>query len=35
MTAARTAGGYATGKLTVHRTPAGIAPVTRALRAAG
>ena len=35
MTAARTAGGYATGKLTVHRTPAGIAPVTRALRTAG
>ncbi len=35
MTAARTAGGYATGKLTVHSTPAGIAPVTRALRAAG
>ncbi len=35
MTSARTAGGYATGQLTVHRTPAGIAPVTRALRAAG
>ena len=35
MTAARTAGGYAAGRLTVHRTPSGIAPVTRALRAAG
>jgi pantoate--beta-alanine ligase len=35
MTAARTVGGYAAGQLTVHRTPAGIASVTRALRAAG
>ncbi len=35
MTSARTAGGFATGQLTVHRTPASIAPVTRALRAAG
>lgn len=31
----RTAGGYATGSLTVHRSPAAMAPVTRALRAAG
>ena len=31
----RTAGGYAAGQLTVHETPAGIAAVTRALRAAG
>lgn len=31
----RTAGGYATGSMTVHRSPAAIAPVTRALRAAG
>ncbi|HEY0816351.1 MAG TPA: pantoate--beta-alanine ligase [Pseudonocardia sp.] len=35
MTTARTAGGYAAGQLTVHRTPAAIAPVARALRAAG
>jgi pantoate--beta-alanine ligase len=31
----RTAGGYAAGELTVHASPASIAPVTRALRAAG
>jgi pantoate--beta-alanine ligase len=31
----RTLNGYATGQLTVHRAPAEIAPVTRALRAAG
>jgi pantoate--beta-alanine ligase len=31
----RTRGGYASGALTVHRSPADIAPVTRALRAAG
>jgi len=31
----RTAGGYAAGQLTVHETPAGIAAVTRTLRAAG
>jgi pantoate--beta-alanine ligase len=31
----RTLGGYASGSLTVHRSPAEIAPVTRALRAAG
>jgi pantoate--beta-alanine ligase len=35
MTAARTTGSYTAGRLTVHRTPAGIAPVTRALRTAG
>ena len=35
MTTARTLGGYAPGSLTVHRSPAEIAPVTRALRAAG
>ncbi|MFC4946772.1 pantoate--beta-alanine ligase [Pseudonocardia sp. GCM10023141] len=35
MTTARTKGGYAAGTLTVHRTPAEIAPVTRALRLAG
>jgi pantoate--beta-alanine ligase len=35
MTTARTLGGYAAGSLTVHRSPAEIAPVTRALRAAG
>jgi pantoate--beta-alanine ligase len=35
MSTARTAGGYVAGQLTVHRTPAGIAPVTRALRMAG
>jgi pantoate--beta-alanine ligase len=34
-TTARTLGGYAAGTLTVHRSPAEIAPVTRALRAAG
>jgi pantoate--beta-alanine ligase len=33
--AARTLGGYRSGALTVHRSPAEIAPVTRALRAAG
>jgi pantoate--beta-alanine ligase len=32
---ARTLGGYASGVLTVHRSPHEIAPVTRALRAAG
>jgi pantoate--beta-alanine ligase len=31
----RTAGGYAAGELTVHESPANIAAVTRALRAAG
>jgi pantoate--beta-alanine ligase len=31
----RTQGGYAAGQLTVHRSPAEIAPVTRALRGAG
>jgi pantoate--beta-alanine ligase len=35
MTTARTLGGYAGGALTVHRSPREIAPVTRALRAAG
>jgi pantoate--beta-alanine ligase len=35
MTTARTLGGYAAGALTVHRSPHEIAPVTRALRAAG
>jgi pantoate--beta-alanine ligase len=35
MTTARTLGGYARGALTVHRSPSEIAPVTRALRAAG
>ncbi|GAA0905938.1 pantoate--beta-alanine ligase [Pseudonocardia zijingensis] len=35
MTSARTRGGYAAGALTVHRSPQEIAPVTRALRAAG
>ncbi len=35
MTAARTHGGFTTGELTVHSSPAAIAPVTRALRAAG
>jgi pantoate--beta-alanine ligase len=34
-TTARTLGGYAAGSLTVHRSPAEIAPVTRALRSAG
>jgi pantoate--beta-alanine ligase len=32
---ARTSGGYVPGALTVHRSPAEIAPVTRALRGAG
>jgi pantoate--beta-alanine ligase len=32
---ARTLGGYAPGRPTLHRSPAEIAPVTRALRAAG
>lgn len=31
----RTAGGYRAGRVTVHRSPAEIAPVTRALRSAG
>jgi pantoate--beta-alanine ligase len=31
----RTQGGYAAGQLTMHRSPAEIAPVTRALRGAG
>jgi pantoate--beta-alanine ligase len=35
VTGARTRGGYLGGELTVHRAPAAIAPVTRALRAAG
>ncbi len=35
MTTARALNGYAAGQLTVHRSPAEIAPVTRALRAAG
>ncbi len=35
MTAARTRGGFAAGQLTVHSSPAAVAPVTRALRAAG
>jgi len=35
VTTARTLGGYRSGALTVHRSPAEIAPVTRALRAAG
>jgi pantoate--beta-alanine ligase len=35
VTTAKTQGGYATGQLTVHSTPAAIAPVSRALRAAG
>jgi len=35
MTTARTRGGYTAGALTVHRSPREIAPVTRALRAAG
>ncbi len=35
MTTARTHRGYGAGRLTVHRLPADIAPVTRALRAAG
>ena len=35
MTSARTQNGYVPGELTVHRAPAAIAPVTRALRGAG
>ncbi|MGE3257719.1 pantoate--beta-alanine ligase, partial [Pseudonocardia sp.] len=35
MIGARTRGGFAPGQLTVHASPAAIAPVTRALRAAG
>ncbi len=35
MTSARTRNGYVPGELTVHRSPAAIAPVTRALRDAG
>jgi pantoate--beta-alanine ligase len=35
VTTARTLGGYKGGELTVHRSPGGIAPVTRALRSAG
>ncbi len=35
MSSARTRGGYASGEVTVHSSPAAIAPVTRALRAAG
>jgi pantoate--beta-alanine ligase len=35
MTSARTRGGYVAGQLTVHRSPAEIFPVTRALRASG
>jgi pantoate--beta-alanine ligase len=35
VTASRTRGGFATGALKVHSSPAAIAPVTRALRAAG
>ena len=35
MTTARTRGGYAAGQLTIHRSPADMAAVTRALRAAG
>lgn len=35
MTTARTRSGYAAGQLTVHRSPADMAAVTRALRAAG
>ena len=35
MTTARTLSGYAAGAVTVHRSPRDIAPVTRALRAAG
>ena len=35
MISARTLNGYAPGELTVHRSPAAIAPVTRALRGAG
>jgi pantoate--beta-alanine ligase len=35
MSSARTRGGFASGEITVHDSPAAIAPVTRALRAAG
>ncbi len=35
MTSARTRDGYLPGRLTVHRAPSAIAPVTRALRGAG
>jgi pantoate--beta-alanine ligase len=35
VTTAKTQGGFATGQLKVHSTPAAIAPVSRALRAAG
>ncbi|HXV93929.1 MAG TPA: pantoate--beta-alanine ligase, partial [Pseudonocardia sp.] len=35
MTTARTAGGYTRGTVTVHSSPAQLATVTRALRAAG
>jgi pantoate--beta-alanine ligase len=35
VTSARTQNGYAPGELTVHRSPAAITPVTRALRGAG
>jgi pantoate--beta-alanine ligase len=35
VTTARTLNGYQPGELTVHRSPAAIAPVTRALRGAG
>jgi pantoate--beta-alanine ligase len=35
VTTARTENGYAPGRVTVHRSPAAIAPVTRALRTAG
>ncbi|MGQ0576457.1 MAG: pantoate--beta-alanine ligase [Pseudonocardia sp.] len=35
MIGARTRGGYVPGQLTVHADPAALAPVTRALRAAG
>ena len=35
MTTARTRGGYTPGELTVHRSPAAISPVTRALRTSG
>ncbi len=35
MIGARTRGGYVSGQLTVHSSPAALTPVTRALRAAG
>jgi pantoate--beta-alanine ligase len=35
VTSARTQNGYVSGQVTVHRSPAAIAPVTRALRGAG